>query len=95
MSWSFEAAVFSWDGDQPGSWRFARLPLDVADDLRIGPLGGWGSVRVSATIGASTWTTSVFAEKKTGSFLLPIKKTVRQAEGIDDGDVVAIVLRRA
>ncbi len=95
MRWTFDAEVFSWDGDQPGSWRFARLPLDIADDLRMGPLGGWGSVRVHVTIGSTTWATSVFAEKKTDTFLLPLKKAVRQAEGIHDGDVVAVSLERA
>lgn len=92
MSWTFEAEVFSWDGDQPGSWRFARVPLDVADDLRMRQAGGFGSIRVSATIGGSTWATSVFPEKPAGSFLLPVKKAVRETEGIDDGARVTVGL---
>lgn len=93
MSWTFESEVFSWDGDQPGSWRFARVPVDVADELRMGERKGFGSVKVRATIGETTWETSVFPEKATDSFVLPVKKSVRQAEGIDDGDVVAIRLQ--
>lgn len=53
---------------------------------------GWGSVRVEATIGTTTWTTSVFPDAKTGSFLLPIKKEVRNAEGIGEGDRVRFTL---
>ena len=94
MNWTFEAEVFPWDEEGP-SWRFARVPGDVADDLRMGERGGFGSVKVHATIGETTWATSVFPEKVTKSFLLPVKKSVRTAEGIDDGDVVAITLQLA
>jgi hypothetical protein len=93
MSWTFESEIFSWDGDQPGSWRFARVPVDVADELRMGERQGFGSVKVRATIGETTWETSVFPEKATDTFVLPVKKSVRQAEGIDDGDAVAIRLK--
>lgn len=92
LSWTFDAAVFPYEGDQPGSWRFARVPIDVADELRMGERNGFGSVRVHASVGDTTWATSVFPEKVTGSFILPVKKSVRLAEGIRDWDVVAITL---
>ena len=95
MSWTFEAEVFAWAGDQPGSWRFAQVPGAVAEELRMGERRGFGSVKVHATIGRTTWPTSVFPEKATDSFVLPVKRSVRAAEGIDDGDVVAITLQRA
>jgi len=92
---TFDAEMFPWEdpGSPGGSWRFARLPLEVADELRDrAKAGGWGSIRVTATIGATTWVTSVFPEKATGSFLLPVKRSVRDAEGIDDFDTVAVRL---
>ena len=95
--WEFDAEVFAWD-DGPGpSWRFARLPGDVADDIRAGapPAGGFGSVKVAVSVGSTTWSTSVFPEKASGSFVLPVKAGVRKAEGIDDGDVVVFRLERA
>ncbi|HJR88855.1 MAG TPA: DUF1905 domain-containing protein [Aeromicrobium sp.] len=92
--WTFDAEVFPWDEEGP-SWRFARVPVEVAEELRMGELRGFGSVKVHATIGRTTWQTSAFPEKATGSFVLPVKKSVRAAEGIDDGDVVAITLQRA
>ena len=94
--WEFDAEVFAWQ-DGPGpSWRFARLPIDVADEIRAGapPAAGWGSVKVTVTIGSTTWSTSVFPEKTGGSFVLPVKAGVRKAEGIDDGDVVMFRLER-
>jgi hypothetical protein len=95
MMFSFNAEAFAWENPSSpgGSWRFARLPVDVAEELRHrAAIAGWGSVRVSATIGSTTWQTSVFPEKATQSFLLPIKRAVRDAEGIDDGDVVTVKL---
>ena len=94
--WEFDAEVFAWD-DGPGpSWRFARLPVDVADDIRGGapPANGWGSVKVDVSVGSTTWSTSVFPEKASGSFVLPVKASVRKSEGIDDGDVVRFRLQR-
>lgn len=93
MSWEFEAAVFAWEGE--GGWRFVRLPVDLAEDLRdsmLGPPRGFGSVRVAARIGDTTWETSVFPEKQSGSYLLPVKKAVRSVEGVQDGDVVRVQL---
>ena len=48
---------------------------------------------MEATIGSSTWSTSVFPDKASGSFVLPVKKVVRWAEDLEDGDAVDVVLR--
>jgi hypothetical protein len=93
VSLEFEAEVFAWEGE--GGWHFARLPREAADDVRDLPNvepRGFGSVRVSASIGATTWQTSLFPEKASGSFLLPVKKSVRDAEGIRTDDVVLVRL---
>lgn len=93
MEWTFSADVFAWDEDGP-SWRFLRLPLDVADEVRdrAGESAGFGSVRVHVRIGQTVFATSVFPEKASGSYLLPVKKSVREKEGIDDGDRVTVRL---
>jgi hypothetical protein len=93
MEWTFSADVFAWGEDGP-SWRFLRLPLDVADEVRdvAGEPGGFGSVRVHVRIGQTVFATSVFPEKASGSYLLPVKKSVREREGIDDGDRVTVRL---
>jgi hypothetical protein len=52
---------------------------------------GWGVIPVSARIGRTTWTTSLFP--KDGGYLLPVKAVVRRAERIDLGDEVAVLLR--
>lgn len=93
MSWTFDAELFRWEGDAP--WFFVRLPVDIAEDLRdslTGPPGGFGSVRVEVRIGASNWATSVFPDKASGSYVLPVKKSVRTAEDVEDGDTVTVEL---
>ena len=87
MTASFTAELWEW-GARPGGWHFATLPVDVADDLRVrsGPPSGFGSIKVVATLGATTWETSVFPESGGESFVLPVKKAVRLAEGVAAGD---------
>lgn len=91
MKWTFSTDVFAWDEEGP-SWRFLRLPVEVADEVRdvAGEPAGFGSVHVR--IGGTAWATSVFPEKASGSYLLPVKKSVRDREGIDDGDRVTVRL---
>jgi hypothetical protein len=50
---------------------------------------GFGSVRVTATIGATTWKTSIFPGSS-GQYALPIKKAVRKAEALDVGDTATV-----
>ena len=50
-------------------------------------------MRVEVTVGATTWRTSVFPGVSRGAFVLPIKRAVRHAEDLDDGDHVTVTLR--
>ena len=47
---------------------------------------GWGMIPVEAQIGETTFRTSMF--RKNGLYILPIKASVRKAEGLDEGDPV-------
>jgi Domain of unknown function (DUF1905) len=49
-------------------------------------------VRVEATIGTTTWTTSVFPEAKSKCYVLPVKKAVRTAQALEDGDGCVVVV---
>jgi hypothetical protein len=50
-------------------------------------------VRVEVRLGATTWRTSVFPDKASGCFVLPIKRAVRAAHDLAPGDEVALELR--
>lgn len=90
--WEFTAELWEHDGD--AAWCFVTLPLDVAEEVRLvsGPPRGFGSVRVEVTVGSTTWRTSVFPDKRSGSFFLPVKKDVRRAESLEVGESVAVRL---
>jgi hypothetical protein len=85
----FESVVRRWSGE--AAWYFATLPVDLGEEIRaqVEPVG-FGSVRVIATIGGTTWWTSVFPDKQSGSYVLPVKAAVRKAERIAGDDPVTI-----
>lgn len=86
-------------GPTGGSWHFLTIDGAAGESLsgtalmrRLErTLGGFGSLKVTATIGDSTFNTSLFPSKELG-WLLPVKASVRKAEGIGEGDSVAVVL---
>lgn len=87
--------LVKWSGDK-ASWFFVILSGDVVGEIHyaaMGRTGGFGSVKVRATIGDTTWETSLFPSKETGGFVLPVKAAVRKAEGLAEGDAVALSLR--
>ena len=87
--------VVLWRSEAEDAWRFVTVPADLTEDFRFaaGPPKGFGSVPVEVTVGATTWLTSLFPDTRRGSYLLPVKKAVRQTEGLDDGDEMRITLR--
>lgn len=88
----FSGELFAWREDEPGSWCFIRLPVELADVVRelAEPGRGFGSVRVSACVGGTTWQTSLFPEAATATFVLPVKQQVRRAERLEPGQRVAV-----
>ena len=90
---TFDAELWLYEGD--AAWHFITVPEDISDEIAeraAGPRSGFGSVRVEVTVGATTWSTSVFPDSKRGAYVLPVKKEVRRREQIDAGDRVALSL---
>lgn len=88
----FTAPLWRWQG---GNWHFITLPDEAADEIRFeaaGLRGGFGSIRVEVIVGDSRWRTSLFPDKKSESFLLPVKKVIRVAEDLEVGQSVAVSL---
>ncbi len=87
----FEAKLWKYDGDAP--WHFVTVPVELADDIEAATEPKpFGSVRVRARIGVTTWETSLFPDKRSGSYVLPVKRSIRDAESIADGAVVPVHL---
>jgi len=92
---TFEAELWIWDARRDDSWTFVSLPEEDFEEIRDrsgGPRRGFGSVRVRATVGGSRWNTSIFPDSARGSYVLPIKRAVRTAEGLDAGDVATVTV---
>jgi Domain of unknown function (DUF1905) len=92
--------LWRWTTDKaPAAWHFVTIDGAAGEALSGTALmrrleksiGGFGSLKVTATIGESTFKTSVFPAEELG-WLLPVKASVRKAEGIGAGDVVEVVL---
>jgi hypothetical protein len=85
-SWEVTAPLWLWESND--SWHFLTVPEDASDeiaDLAEGRAGGFGSVRVEVTCGATTWLTSLFPSRQQAAYILPMKAAVRRAEGLAVG----------
>lgn len=85
-SFRFTARLWLHNG---GSWFFVTVPPVVSsaiDQLHPDERRGFGSRRVHVTIGTTTWDTSIFPDASAKTYVLPIKKAVRTAEGVGEGD---------
>ena len=91
MKIEFDAQIWYWRGPSP--WFFVTVPEEQRDDLRAISgfvTYGWGMIPAKVRIGKTEWTTSLFP--KNGSYIVPIKASVRQAENLEEGDKVTVQL---
>ncbi|MBY0687775.1 DUF1905 domain-containing protein [Microbacterium marinilacus] len=115
MRIEFEAEVVRWQA-RTEAWYFVHVPEEISRDLRElpAPRRGFGSLRVEARIGGTTFRTSIFpgavsaaghsngpgavsAAGHSGrpgavAYSLPVKRSVREAEGLAEGDVVPVLI---
>lgn len=87
----FSGEIWFWRG--PAPWYFVTVPeaqCQALQDASPQVSYGWGMIPVTARIGATGWTTSLFP--KDGRYLVPVKAVVRRAEGLDAGDLVTVRL---
>ena len=79
-----------------GSWWFVAVPCELSDEIRsltAGHRRGFGSLRVEGATCSSTWRTSIFPDAARGTFLLPVRRAVREAEDLEDGRAHTFRLR--
>ena len=91
MEFEFEGEVIWWKGPSP--FHFVPVPDEESAHIEAAKslvTYGWGVIPVTASIGATEFTTSLFP--KDGRFLVPVKDAVRRAEGLELGDVVTVHL---
>ncbi len=98
--------LWRWTGGSgSGTWHFLTIDGAAGEALSgtavmrklEGTARGFGSLKVKARIGATSFATSVFPSKPDGGsngqvWLLPVKASVRRAEGLAEGDEVEVSL---
>ena len=91
MNVQFDGTIFTWRGPSP--YFFVAVPMDESDYLKSiseAVTYGWGMIPVTAQVGKTVWTTSLFP--KDGRYLLPLKDKVRKAEGLVEGNEIMVTL---
>jgi len=94
MKTVFTSKLWVWPGEG-AAWRFVTVPKADSEKLKrtVRVKRGFGSIRVTAKIGTTSWRTSIFPDSKSGTYLLPVKASVRRAERLEDGESAAITIR--
>ncbi|HEY3293318.1 MAG TPA: DUF1905 domain-containing protein [Candidatus Nanopelagicaceae bacterium] len=77
------------------SWHFVSVPKKQSDYIRErfgSQKRGFGSIRVTASIGTTVWKTSIFPDSKSGTYFLPLKAEIRKKSKIEEGDTITFTL---
>jgi hypothetical protein len=94
MELQFTGALVHWRGPSP--FHFVAVPEPESEairDVAASVTYGWGVIPVTASIGGTTFTTSLFP--KDGGYLVPVKAAVRRAEQLELDDAVTVRLTLA
>lgn len=91
MRLRFSGPIWFWRGPDP--FHFVTVPPAEAQMIaEIGPVVtyGWGMIPASVTIGDTTVTTSLWP--KDGGYIVPVKKSLQDAEHLAVDDDVEVTL---
>lgn len=72
---------------QDGGWHFVRVPIRISDELEH--LADRGLIAVRATVGDTTWDTSLLPMGD-GTTFLALNARVRKRNALATGDVVTV-----
>ncbi|MEY2672112.1 MAG: hypothetical protein RL687_536 [Candidatus Parcubacteria bacterium] len=78
--------LWRWPGD--GGWHFVTIEKKIFNEIRA--IYPKGLIRIEVNIGDSIWQTSLLPHTSYGEYLIAIKKSIRNTEGLFDGDMVDI-----
>jgi len=90
LEYKMRAKVWLYPG--AGGWHFVTLPAKDSAAIKKAfgtTQRGWDSLPVLATVGKSSWKTSIFPDKKIEAYVLPLKADVRKKENIKLDRVIA------
>jgi len=88
--YTMQSEVWLYPGET-AAWHFVSLPKKEAQEIsRTHPRvrTGFGALPIRVTIGQTTWKTSIFPDKRSDTYLLPLKAEIRRKEHIIKGEKV-------
>lgn len=95
VKFEFTSSVWLYPSVQ-AAWHFISVPEQMSVSIKSAfgaSAKGWGSIPVRATVGKTSWDTSVFPDKKRKAYILPLKAAVRKAEDVGRGDQIKVSLK--
>ncbi|MCC6754247.1 MAG: DUF1905 domain-containing protein [Saprospiraceae bacterium] len=84
-----------WQHPSPGGWFFVSLPVKLTAEIRENlkwQEEGWGRLKATAGIGSLLWNTAIWFDKKSNTYLLPLKAKIREQASLAANSDVNIVL---
>jgi len=91
-SYTIKGKIWLYPGES-ANWHFFTIPKKESSEIKENFLGltkGWGSLPVEVTVGKTTWTTSIFPDSKSGTYILPLKTQIRKKETLYEGDACTV-----
>jgi hypothetical protein len=77
-------------------WHFVSVPKSKSKEIKelfATNLRGFGSIPVNVTIGKTSWQTSIFPDKKSSTYVMPLKADVRKKENIKAGKTINYTIK--
>ena len=93
MEYKLRGRVWLYPGK--ASWYFVNVSKKASQDIKYefaDQSRGFGSIPVEVTVGETSWETSIFPDNS-GTYLLPLKVSVRKVDGIEDGKMLNYIFR--
>lgn len=84
-----------WKHAAPGGWVFVSIPKELAIEIRESSKkseAGWGRLPATARIGNTEWKTAIWFDSKLGTYLLPLKESIRLKERVVVGQKINVAL---
>lgn len=91
--YTIKSKVWLYSGQ--AAWHFIGVPKKESEEIKKAQKVkvGFGSVPVMVTIGKTRWKTSIFPDKRSGTYLLPIKAEIRKKENIMSEDILSLTIQ--
>ncbi|MCB9255841.1 MAG: DUF1905 domain-containing protein [Chitinophagales bacterium] len=91
IKYTFSGSLWRYQGE--GAWYFVSLPKEVSEEIR-GNLQwqeeGWGRMKARASIQDVDWDTAIWFDTKRGTYILPIKASIRKKLALEANQVLEL-----